>query len=237
MVGVELVLALVAGAGAGAVAVGRRWRQRRSEEEAHRSDLAVVRRLAEEDVIFLGEELRRLDERTAGHDLDEDARRDYQTALDAYESAQRAVDHLGSADEVSRVVDSLAAGRFAMACVVARVEGRPLPQQRTPCFFNPQHGPATTEMLWTRPGRGTRKVPACAQDAARGADGQEPEVRMVKIRGRLVPYWEAGEVIQPYTNGYFPTTVTEMTRDHKAIYTGAIESWIPQKFDADFKRP
>lgn len=234
MVGVELVLALVAGGGA--IFFGRRWRERRSEAEAHRAELDVVRRLAEEDVIFLGEELRRLDALTSGHELDEDARRDYQTALDAYESAQRSADRLDSPDEISRVVDALAAGRFAMACVVARVEGRPLPRQRTPCFFNPQHGPATTEMLWTRPGRGTRKVPVCAQDAARGADGQQPEVRMVKIRGRLVPYWEAGEAIQPYTNGYFPTTVTEAIRDHKAMYTGAIDSWIP-KFDADFKRP
>lgn len=232
--GVELILALVAGGGA--VFFGRRLRQRRSEAQVERSELEMVRRLAEEDVIFLGEELGRLDSRTSVRELDENARRDYQTALDAYESAQRAVDRIVSADEISRVVDSLAAGRFAIACVVARVEGGPLPQERTPCFFNPQHGPATTEMLWTRPGRGTRRVPVCAQDAARGADGQEPEVRMVKLRGRTVPYWEAGEVIQPYTNGYFPTTVTEMRRDHKALYN-THGTFIPMNYDGDFQAP
>jgi hypothetical protein len=230
-------LLLVLAVGGGALWAGSRLRQRQGARRVAREELEVVRRLAGEDVIFLGEELRRLDARTSGRELDEHARRDYQTALDAYESAQRAVDRIGSADEVSRVVDSLAAGRFAIACVLARVEGAPVPKERTPCFFNPQHGPATTEMLWTRPGRGTRRVPACAQDAARGADGQEPEVRMVKLRGRTVPYWEAGEAIQPYTNGYFPTSVTEMRRDHKALYTGAIETYIPLSFDGDFKRP
>jgi hypothetical protein len=231
----ELLLLLLAAGGA--VVVGKKAQQRREDRRTRLGELDAVRRLAEEDVIFLGEELRRLDARTSGQELDENARRDYQTALDAYESAQRAVDRIGSPDEISRVVDSLAAGRFAIACVVARVEGGPIPQERTPCFFNPQHGPATTEMLWTRPGRGTRRVPVCAQDAARGADGEEPEVRMIKLRGRMVPYWEAGEMIQPYTKGYFPTTVTEMRRDHSALYTGAIETYIPMNFDGDFKRP
>jgi hypothetical protein len=230
--GVELLLALAAGGGA--VFFGRRLRQRRSQAQADRSDLEMVRRLAAEDVIFLGEELDRLDARTAGRELDSDARRDYRTAVEAYESAQRAVDCIGSPDEISRVVDSLAAGRFAIACVVARVEGGPLPTERTPCFFNPQHGPATEEMLWTRPGRGTRRVPVCARDAARGADGQEPEVRMVELGGRTVPYWEAGEVFQSYTNGYFPTAVTQMRREHDAVHTPH-NTFIPPNYDGGFQ--
>ena len=117
---------------------------------------------------------------------------------------------------MSRVVDALSAGRHALACVAARVAGEPLPTRREPCFFNPQHGPATTDVLWNAPGRGSRRVPACAQDAARHAAGEEPEVRYLVIDGRRVPCWEAGGLLQPYTRGYVPTTVTEARRDLRA---------------------
>lgn len=230
----ELLLILLAGGGA--VFAGKKAQQRREDRRTRLAELDTVRRLAEEDTILLGEELRRLDTVTEGHRLDEEGRQDYQTALDAYESAQRIVDRLRSAEEVSRVVDALAAGRYAVARVRARVEDRPLPTRRTPCFFNPQHGPATRDVLYTQPGRGTRSVPACAQDAARSAEGQEPEVRRVRVGSRLVPYWEAGEVFRPYTNGYFPTTVTEMRRDHKALYT-THDIFIPTNYDGDFQAP
>jgi hypothetical protein len=70
-----------------------------------------------------------------------------------------------------------------------------------------------TDILWTRPGRGSRRVPACGQDAARHAAGDEPAVRYLKIDGRRIPYWEAGALLHPYTRGYFPATVTEARRD------------------------
>ena len=72
-----------------------------------------------------------------------------------------------------------------------------------PCFFNPQHGPSTTDVIWTQPGHGTRKVPACAQDAARLKAGDDPEVRYVQLQHRRVPYWEAGSAVAPYGAGYF----------------------------------
>lgn len=73
-----------------------------------------------------------------------------------------------------------------------------------PCFFNPQHGPSVTDVLWTAPGgRGTRSVPAWAQDAARVAAHESPEVRTVRIGGREVPYWQAGSAFLPYSEGYF----------------------------------
>jgi len=87
--------------------------------------------------------------------------------------------------------------------VQARVAGRPLPEHRVPCFFNPQHGPSARDVLWTQPGRGTRTVPACAQDAARIQAHELPEVRKVRIGGRAVPYWEAGAAYLPYAQGYF----------------------------------
>jgi hypothetical protein len=198
-----LLIALAIGGGG---IVATRWRRRRALAAAEQEELDGVRRLAEEDVTVLGEQLRRLDAEVAGHELNEPARVDYQRALDAYESAQRAAPRIRTADEISKVTDTLSTGRYALACVQARVANKPLPELRVPCFFNPQHGPSVADVMWTPPrGRGTRRVPACAQDAARVAAHEDPEVRTVTIRSRTVPYWEAGAAYQPYGEGYFAT--------------------------------
>jgi hypothetical protein len=199
---VEWLLALLAaGTGAGALryAVIRRRAARDADQE-----LDAVRRLAEEDVTVFGEQLQRLDERVGGSELDPDARADYQRALNAYESAERAIHHLRRPDEVSTVTDTLSTGRYAIACVQARAAHRDLPELRTPCFFNPQHGPSVTDVEWTTARYGTRVVPACAQDAARVAAHGKPEVRMAQVGARRVPYWEAGDAFLPYSEGYFP---------------------------------
>ena len=175
---------------------GRRRREEREAEE----DLAAVRVLADEDVTQLGEELTRLDGEVAR--LDRDGRVDYQKALDAYEAARRSVPRMRRADDVAAVVDTLSTARYAMACVRARLDGRPLPELKPPCYFDPQHGPSTYDVRWTAPGRGTRMVPACAQDAARVADGERPNVRTVRVGGRRIAYWEAGTATDPYRHGY-----------------------------------
>jgi hypothetical protein len=199
-------LLLVLG-GSGAAVFGRQAWARRGRRRVDREIVAVeleqVRRVADEDVTLLGEELRRLDAEVAGHALDEETRADYQRALDAYESAQRTIAALTSVDEISKVTDTLATGRYSMVCVRARVAGEPIPERRVPCFFNPQHGPSVREVEWTPPGRGTRLVPACAQDADRVAAREKPDVRYVTIRSGKVPYYEAGALYAPYGNGYF----------------------------------
>ena len=59
-----------------------------------------------------------------------------------------------------------------------------------------------------RPGnRLTRVVPACAQDAARLAARERPDVRTVTIGSRTVPYWDAGAAYRPYSRGNFPADV------------------------------
>jgi hypothetical protein len=216
----ELVLFALAGGGAiaGLLRVRSRLQRAKTDRRSAETELAAIAHLAEADAVLFGEELTRLDARVADAELDEDVRADYQSALDSYESALRVVDRLRRIDHVSEVVDALAAGRYAVACVLARLEGTPLPTFRIPCFFDPRHGPASTEVLWTAPGHGTRKVPACAQDAERHARGVEPDVTMVRINGCEVPYWAAGGLHQPYENGYVPRTAREATLDQRAYY-------------------
>lgn len=189
--------------GGGVAAVGRyAWAKRAARRRAV-AELADIRRLADDDVTHFGEQLGRLDESLAGRELDTDTRYDYQAALDAYERAKRAAPRLHSMESISAVVDLLADGRYALACVQARAAGRPVPERRVPCYFSPQHGPSTTEVLWTPPKGGTRRVPVCAQDAARIAAGTEPEVHYIKYGELNVPYWEAGDPNEAYRFGFF----------------------------------
>ena len=202
----EWLLLLLAGSGGGLV-VARRLGARRARERRHSEALDGVRRLADEDVTLFGEQLQHLSPSLADHTVDTESRLELQRALDAYEAAQRAAADLRDPDEVSKVTDALATGRYALACVRARAAGREVPEQRISCFFNPQHGPSVTDVVWTRPGHATRTVPACAQDAARVAAREKPDLRTVRIGARTVPYWEAGAAYLPYSRGYFPAAI------------------------------
>ena len=198
----EWVLLVLAGGGA-VTWGGLRARGRLAARREHAEELAAVVQVCEEDITLLGEQLARLDEETAEQALDDAARLDYQAVLDAYQSAQFALKEITDAQQVSTITDTLSSGRYALACVQARVAGRPRPDKRVPCFFNPQHGPSVTDVMFTPGGRGTRKVPACASDAARVKAGERPEVRMVVVNGRRVAYYEAGAAMAPYSAGYF----------------------------------
>jgi hypothetical protein len=177
---------------------GQRPERRLSAEE-----LAGVRRAADEDVTQFGEELQGLDTDLAGHDLDEGTRQDYQRALDAYEDAKTSVAAVQQADDVQHVTEILGDGRYAVACVRARVAGGPLPPRRPPCFFNPQHGPSVRDVEWTPEGGSVRQVPACALDAERVEAGAEPASRQVMVGSRRMPYWQAGPAFAPFGAGYF----------------------------------
>ena len=176
--------------------------------------MAGVREMADEDTTLLGEQLARLGVDHPADTMDEATRTDYQAALDAYESAKRAVRRLARPEEVSTVVDTLSTGRYALACVQARLEGSPIPELRVPCFFNPQHGPSERDVLWTAPGHGTRTVPACAQDALGVANGEQPEIRKVRYGSRVLPYWEAGAAFLPYGENYYNTAILQVAYRH-----------------------
>jgi hypothetical protein len=167
------------------------------------ADLAAARGAAEEDVTRFGEELQRLDADVSMRDVDEAMRQDWQRALDSYESANRALGMAEHPDDLRHVTSALEDGRYAVACVRARRDGKPLPQRRPPCFFNPSHGPSVVDVEWAPPGGQPRQVPVCAADQDRLQQGAEPDVRTVPQGAGRVPYWSAGPAYSPWAMGYF----------------------------------
>jgi len=194
-----LVLAAIAVV---ASTVSRRGAERR-ELVRRRAALEPVQKLTAEDITALGEELQTLDLDLAGRTLTAGERSDYQRALDSYDAAKTAADAMAVPDDVRHVTEILEDGRYAIACVRARVAGEPLPTRRPPCFFDPRHGPSVADVPWTPAGGTARDVPACALDAERVRAGASPDTRMVMVGAQRVPYWQGGRAYAPYASGYF----------------------------------
>jgi hypothetical protein len=199
--GLVLLVVLIAVI-AGVAVVAKRSADRKALERKA-AELEPVKKLAYEDITALGVELQDLGEDMSGQDLDKGARSDYQRALDAYESAKMAGDYMTSPDEITHVTKILDDGRYAIACVRARVAGQPLPTRRPACFFDPRHGMAVEDVPYAPPGGVERDVPACALDAERVKAGAEPDSRMVMVGSQRVPYWQGGRTYAPYAQGYF----------------------------------
>jgi hypothetical protein len=202
----ELVVILVVLAVIGGAMLYRRRAVSQREAAARaelESQLTTSKRAAEEDVTKFGEELQRLDTDVAGHPLDEAMQQDYQRALDAYDNAKMSLDAVTQPDEIKHVTEILEDGRYAVACVKARVAGEPLPAKRPPCFFNPAHGPSSQNVEWAPPGGVRRDVPACPADAERVLAGADPYIRTVQVGAQRVPYWEGGQAYAPWAQGYY----------------------------------
>jgi hypothetical protein len=195
LLGVLVVLVLVAVFGI--FYVSRRRKQRREQE------MAELKQSVYEDVTRLGEDISALNLNVMDSNLDPAARDDYQKALNSYDQAKAAVDAAQRPEDMRKVTTALEDGRYFMTAVRARLDGRPVPERRAPCFFNPQHGPSVQDVSWAPPGGAPRSVPACAADAQRVLSGQAPDARMVTVGGYQRPYWDAGPMYAPYAGGYY----------------------------------
>ena len=201
MTEVFLLLLIVLGA---VFFIGHR-KEKQRQRELLAAELQQVKKTAEEDVTSFGEEVAELDVITAGVELDTGGAQDYKQALDSYDVAKETLEKVDDPSDIRNVTEALEDGRYAAKCVRARVEGRPLPVRRPPCFFNPQHGPSVEDIDWAPVGGQLRPVPVCAADAERVAVGAEPAVRKVVTgdgRTRRA-YWEAGPAYAEYNRGYF----------------------------------
>ncbi|MEW2289127.1 hypothetical protein [Streptomyces sp. NPDC047841] len=193
--------AVLVAAGGGAYALVRRNRRRREDEQ--RAALDRLRVVVDEDITAFGEELDRLDFHPSEAGADDTMRADYERALDAYETAKQRMAAARRPEDVRSVTEAVEDGRFSLARLAARREGRPLPERRPPCFFDPRHGPSVTDATWTPPGGAPREVPVCAADATRLADGRDPVIREVDTDYGRRPYWDAGPAYGPWAGGYF----------------------------------
>jgi hypothetical protein len=190
--------------GGGALIFGMRRRRREREAERQR-ELAEVKAVAQEDLVALADDIRALDLDTSMPDADQEAVRHYTEAVEQYQKAATAFDRAKRTEDLAPMSAALEAGRFSMASAKAILEGRPLPEHRPPCFFDPRHGPSVEDVEWAPPGGAPRMVPACAADAQRIHDGLEPESRQVLAGagGRMTPYWNAPGYYGPWAGGYF----------------------------------
>jgi uncharacterized membrane protein YgcG len=175
-------------------------RRRRREEEAQ---LAQVRGVARDEVIALGDDIRALDLDMEMPGADPEAKQHYALAVERYQQAEQALEVARRPEDLQPVSELLEEGRWAMEAARAEMAGRPAPERRPPCFFDPRHGPSVTDVEWAPPGGEPRPVPACAADAVRVRDGDEPHTRQVPVGGRDVPYWQAGPAYGPFAGGFF----------------------------------
>ncbi|QES48057.1 hypothetical protein DEJ50_09780 [Streptomyces venezuelae] len=193
--------AVVAVGGGGAYALVRR--NRKQKEEARREAIEKLRVVVDEDITAFGEELERLDFHPSEPGADDSMRTDYEKALDSYDKAKQIMGNVQHPDEVKGVTQALEDGRFSLAVLAARREGRALPERRLPCFFDPRHGPSTEDAGWAPAGGTARTVPVCTADAVRLREGRDPMLRTVDTEHGPRPYYDAGPAYGPWAGGYF----------------------------------
>lgn len=170
-------------------------RRRRREDQLVALDRwRVARKLIDEDITVLGEQVAELHVDTLADDLDPTASDHYRRALENYDQAKQLLTASETVEDVIAIEQVVADARWHRAAVLAVIAGDPLPERREPCFFNPQHGPSMQDVEWTPPGGTARTIGVCAADARNLAAGDEPLVRMVRVGDRWVPWHQAGSI-------------------------------------------
>jgi hypothetical protein len=193
-----IAVAVLVVVGAGALIFSSRRRRRERERQ-----LQQVKATANEDLVALGEDIRALDIDTRMPGTDPEAVRHYTAAVDAYQRAADALDRSRRVEDMAQVSSALEEGRYSMASTRAVLEGKPLPERRPPCFFDPRHGPSVEDVTWAPPGGAPREVPACSTDAYKIRNGIEPDTRQVLVDDRPVPFYRAPAYYGPWYGGFF----------------------------------
>jgi uncharacterized membrane protein YgcG len=194
---------------AGGVVVLVIWRVQRKARIRQAEQLVAVRAAIDADITEYGERLGAFS--LADPDMDDAARADMQRALDSYDRAKSAAGRMSSTADAGTVTTAMEDGRYALACVQARLDRQPLPERRPPCFVDPRHGPSIADVPWTPPGLTAREVPMCAACRTSVEDGGQPVGMMVPTAAGPRPYWQAGQEFEPYTRGYYSPFGSAMT--------------------------
>lgn len=173
------------------------WNPRRARRDRRLDgleQLRVARRVVADDVTVLGEQLAELHVDTLADRLDDVATHHYRRGLDGYEHAKERLRTAATAEDLVATTQLVEDARYHRACVLAVRDDEELPTRREPCFFDPRHGPSTTDVVWSPPSGTARPVPVCAADARRLAGDEPPQVRLVRIGDRYVPWHEVGSL-------------------------------------------
>ena len=175
-------------------------RKRREREFARLDAFRCARKLLDEDITVLGEQLAQLQVETMGTAPGWAMSADYEKAVGCHTQATFMRGSAKTAEDVATIDAVLNDGRFHLACVLARRDGTDLPTPGASCFFNPQHGPGVTDVAWALPGGNQQQIQVCRLDANHLAAGEPPDVRMVRIGDRYVPWYAAGGSITTITD-------------------------------------
>ena len=123
-------------------------------------------------------------------------------ALSAYERGTAALDAAKRPKDMGAVSRAIAEGQYRLACAEALTAGRPRPDRRPSCVFDPRHGMSVKDAHWTPAAGGPgRDVPACSACAHKLEHGIEPDMRKVEANGVPVSYVNAG-FAPAYWGGY-----------------------------------
>ncbi|CAM5678073.1 hypothetical protein SGRIM128S_07405 [Streptomyces griseomycini] len=199
--GLVTVGALLAAGGAGVYALSRRNRRRHEEEQ--RASLEKLRVVVDEDITAFGEELDRLDFHPAEPGADDAMRTDYAHALDAYEQSKRLMAEARKPEDVRGVTQAVEDGRFALARLAARREGRPLPERRPPCFFVTCATAPRRRRHLDAPGRRRPRGPGLRGRPGPPHRRPRPDGPRGRHRLRPPPLLDAGPAYGPWVGGYF----------------------------------
>jgi type II secretory pathway pseudopilin PulG len=155
-----------------------------------RQELKEARSAAQDDLIALSTAVTDHDAEVAIQGNPEAAHAQA-AALSAYERGTTALDAARRPQDMVEVSRAIAEGQYHLACAEALAAGRPRPDRRPSCFFDPRHGMSVTDAYWTPPDGNARSVPACASCAHQLEQGIEPDMRRVEVRGAPVDYINA----------------------------------------------
>ena len=151
---------------------------------------------AEEDVVRFGEDVTLLGGETAGRQLDEATRQDYRRALDSYDAAKTALDQVQRPDDIRGITGILEDGRYAVACVQARLAGKPVPARLPRASSTPSTDPPAR----TSTGRLPVGFRARSRPARRTPSGSARALSRTCGRSRSGPAgpdWQGGRATAP----------------------------------------
>ena len=181
VVGIVAALAVL-----GFLLIVRPIRRRRQRE------LDEAKSAAQDDLIALSSRITDQDADVSIHNSQE-ATAEQGAALTAYERGTAALDTARRVSDMGAVSRAIAEGQYHLASAEALAAGRPKPDPRPSCFFDPRHGMSVSDVYWAPADGGpARTVPVCSACAHKLERGIEPDMRKVEFNGTPVNYVNAG---------------------------------------------